>query len=140
MAQQRLIGSFKMPGNEPPFVKQILIIDDDISIRHMLGRVLVSEGYGVVSAADGLAALQIIEHSEIDLVLLDLKMPGMSGRETLKVLKEKRPELPVIVISAYSRQEFDSTAEVSALFQKPLDFPTLLDTIKRNLAQSVAPG
>jgi CheY-like chemotaxis protein len=129
-----------MPGNEPPFSKQILIIDDDVSIRHMLGRVLVGEGYGVVAAADGLAALQIVEHSEIDLVLLDLKMPGMSGRETLKVLKAKWPELPVIVISAFSRQEFDSAAEVSALLQKPLDFPTLLDTIKRNLAQSVAPG
>jgi CheY-like chemotaxis protein len=140
MAQQPLLRVVNMPGNEPPFVKQILIVDDDISIRHMLGRVLLGEGYGVVAAADGLAALQIIEHNEVDLVLLDLKMPGMSGRETLRVLKERRPEIPVIVISAFSRQEFDSAAEVNAVLQKPLDFPTLLDTIKRNLAHSVAQG
>jgi DNA-binding NtrC family response regulator len=129
-----------MPGNEPSLEKQILIIDDDVSIRHMLGRVLLGEGYGVVAAANGEAGLKIIESSEIDLVLLDLKMAGMSGQETLKRLKSERPGLPVIIISAFSRQQFDGMAEVCALLQKPLDFPTLLDTIKRSLAHPVAPG
>jgi CheY-like chemotaxis protein len=140
MARHPLIQSLKMSVNEPPLEKQILIIDDDVSIRHMLGRVLVGEGYAVVAAANGEAGLKIAENGEIDLVLLDLKMPGMSGQETLKVLKAGHPGLPVIIISAFSRQQFAGMAEVSALLQKPLDFPTLLDTIKRTLAQPVVPG
>jgi len=140
MARHRLIQSFNMPGNEPPLEKQILIIDDDVSIRHMLGRVLLGEGYTVVSAANGEAGLKIAGNGQIDLVLLDLKMAGLSGQETLEMLKAECPGLPVIIISAYSRQQFAGMAGVSALMQKPLDFPTLLDTIKRVLAQPVAPG
>jgi CheY-like chemotaxis protein len=140
MARHPLIQSFDMSGNEPPLEKQILIIDDDVSIRHMLGRVLVGEGYAVVAAANGETGLKIAEKGGIDLVLLDLKMPGMTGQETLKVLSAQRPGLPVIIISAFSRQQFAGMAGVSALLQKPLDFPTLLDTIKRILALPVAPG
>jgi CheY-like chemotaxis protein len=129
-----------MSGSQPPLEKQILIIDDDVSIRHMLGRVLVGEGYAVIAAANGEAGLKIAEHSEVDLVLLDLKMPGISGQETLRLLKAKRPELPVMIISAYSRQQFAGLEGANALLQKPLDFPTLLDTIKRILFQPVVPG
>lgn len=132
--------SSNVPGNQPPLEKQILIIDDDVSIRHMLGRVLVGEGYAVIAAANGEAGLKIAGNDEIDLVLLDLKMPGMSGEETLKLLRAERPGLPVIIISAFSRQQFAGMADVSALLQKPLDFPTLLDTIKQILALPVAPG
>jgi DNA-binding response OmpR family regulator len=129
-----------MPGNEAPLEKQILIIDDDVSIRHMLGRVLLGEGYTVVAAAGGEAGLKIAESGEIDLVLLDLKMPGKSGQETLVELRAAHPGLPVIIISAFSRQQFAGLAGVKALLQKPLDFPTLLDTIKRILAQPVVSG
>jgi CheY-like chemotaxis protein len=139
MARHPLIVSINMSGNEPPLEKQILIIDDDPSIRHMLGRVLLGEGYAVVVAASGEAGLKIAENGDIDLVLLDLKMPGMSGQETLKVLRAEHPGLPIIIISAFSRQQFAGMAGVNALLQKPLDFPTLLDTIKRILAQPVIP-
>jgi CheY-like chemotaxis protein len=140
MARHPLFHSFNMPGNNLSLEKQILIIDDDVSIRHMLGRVLVGEGYAVVAAANGEAGLKIAANTEIDLVLLDLKMPGMTGQETLKALNTKRPGLPVIIISAFSLQQFAGMSGISALLQKPLDFPTLLDTIKRSLAQPVAPG
>ncbi len=140
MAWHPLTILLSMDGNEPPLEKQILIIDDDISIRHMLGRVLQSEGYAVVAAANGEAGLKIAGNGGIDLVLLDLKMPGLSGQDTLEVLRSERPGLPVIIISAFSRQQFAGMAGVNALFQKPLDFPTLLDTIRQILAQPVAPG
>ena len=140
MARHALINFANMPGNEPTLEKQILIIDDDVSIRHMLARVLVGEGYEVVSAANGEGGLKIVEKGGVDLVLLDLKMPGMSGQDALKLLRAECPELPVIIISAFSRQQFAGLAGASALLQKPLDFPMLLDTIKRTLAQPVAPG
>jgi CheY-like chemotaxis protein len=132
--------SFIMSGSAPPLEKQILIIDDDPSIRHMLGRVLVGEGYAVIAAANGEAGLKIAGQDDVDLVLLDLKMPGIGGHETLKVLMAERPALPVIIISAFSRQQCGGMPGVSALLQKPLDFPTLLDTIKRILAQPVISG
>lgn len=106
----------------------------------MLGRVLMGEGYEVLAAANGNDGLQIAQEREIDLVLLDLKMPGKSGQETFKVLRDAWPELPVIIISAFSRQQLEGLDGVNALLQKPLDFPILLDTIKRLLAEPVAQG
>jgi DNA-binding NtrC family response regulator len=129
-----------MSGNEPQREKRILIVDDDISIRHMLGRVLADEGYGVVAAASGEAGLKLTEAGGIDLVLLDLKMPGIGGQETFRLMRRARPGLPVIIISAYSRQQFAELGGACALLQKPLDFPTLLDTIKRILSQPVVLG
>jgi DNA-binding NtrC family response regulator len=129
-----------MSGNEPPHQKQILIVDDDISIRHMLGRVLADEGYGVIAAASGEAGLKLTEGGGIDLVLLDLKMPGIGGQETFRLMRRARPDLPVIIISAYSRQQFVELGGACALLQKPLDFPILLDTIKRILSKPVVIG
>jgi CheY-like chemotaxis protein len=128
-----------VPSNLPPS-KKILIIDDDPSIRYMLSRVLVGEGYQTSSAADGESGVSIATKMEPDLVLLDLKMPGVGGRETLKSLMVTYPDIPVIVITAVSPREFGSLAGVNALLQKPLDFPTLLDTIQRLLAETVEPG
>ena len=115
-----------MSGNELPHQKQILIVDDDISIRHMLGRVLADEGYGVIAAASGEAGLKLAEDGGIDLVLLDLKMPGIGGQEAFRLMRKARPDLPVIIISAYSRQQFVELGAACALLQKPLDFPTAL--------------
>lgn len=120
--------------------KNVLIIDDDPSIRYMLGRVLLGEGYGVYAAADGTSGLTIAQEVEINLVMLDLKMPGKSGQETFKALRDVHLEMPVIIISAFSRQQLDNLNGVNALLQKPLDFPILLDTIKRLLAEPVAQG
>jgi CheY-like chemotaxis protein len=129
-----------MLGKEPQTKKNVLIIDDDPSIRYMLGRILLGEGYGVLAAADGDSGLKIAHGIAIHLVLLDLKMPGKSGQETLKELKAAYPDLPVIVISAFSKQQFGGMTGVNALLQKPLDFPTLLETISRLLTEPVAQG
>ena len=119
--------------------KRILIVDDDPSIRHMLGRILVEEGYDALAAANGREGLNVAGANEVNLVLLDLKMPGMNGQETLKELAVLRPGLPVIIMTAYPGQALEGgLAEVSALLQKPLDFPMLLATIETLLAQAAA--
>ena len=112
--------------------QRILIVDDDPSVRHMLARVLLDEGYEPVAAADGEACLKIAASSAVDLVLLDLKMTGISGEETLKELSAKKPGLPVVVITAYPRARHE-IGPVRALLQKPLDFQVLLETIKNLL-------
>ncbi len=117
--------------------KRILIMDDDPSVRHMLARILEDDGYDTTSAADGLAGLKLLQEAEVDLVLMDLKMPGMTGEDTLKELAVMRPGLPVIVMTAFSNEKFkDSRSGVGALLQKPLDFPTLLATIEKLLTQA----
>jgi DNA-binding response OmpR family regulator len=114
----------------------ILIVDDDDSVREMLRRVLVGEGYAVVTAADGPQALKIAKDGDIDLVLLDLNMPAMSGWDTFERLTRADPALAVIVITARSSQlVMAEGAGVGALLEKPLDFPTLLRTVTELLAE-----
>ncbi|MBW2618216.1 MAG: sigma-54-dependent Fis family transcriptional regulator, partial [Deltaproteobacteria bacterium] len=80
---------------------KILVVDDESAHRLMIGLHLTEAGYVPVEAADGQEALNIAASEEVDLVLLDVRMPVLGGRAALKRLKEARPELPVIMMTAY---------------------------------------
>lgn len=82
-------------------MKTILIADDDVAIRRTLELHLTEEGFSVLTAADGRDAVEIAVGKKVDLMLLDLRMSGMDGFEVLSIVKEKRPELPVVMITAY---------------------------------------
>ena len=83
----------------------ILIVDDEPDILIVLGEFLSSEGFKVLTAKDGKQALEKIKEFEIDLVLLDIAMPEMNGIDTLKEAKVLKPELSVIMITAYRDAE-----------------------------------
>lgn len=109
----------------------ILVVDDDASVRETLGRVLATEGYVVLPAASGTEALEIAASNRIDLVLLDLNMPGQGGWETFHTLASENPLLAVIIITARPNQLFTSLAAgVDALLEKPFDFPALLKIVR----------
>jgi two-component system phosphate regulon response regulator OmpR len=117
--------------------KAILLVDDDSSVREMVGRVLLGEGYRVLFAANGPDALAIAATVAIDLVLLDLNMPGPSGWDTFERLTSRDPLIAVIVVTARSQQLFTAVnAGVGALLEKPLNIPNLLKTIRELLAES----
>jgi DNA-binding response OmpR family regulator len=117
-----------------PAENQILVVDDDSSVREMLARVLIGEGYLVSAAADGTSALEIAAATKVDLVLLDLNMPGKSGWDTFERLTAENPLLPVIIVTARVNQLFTAMgAGVGALLEKPLHFPKLLETIRNCL-------
>jgi DNA-binding NtrC family response regulator len=80
---------------------RILIIDDDTSLRRVLEFTLQEEGYAVVAAADGEQGLQIFDEQPPDLVITDLKMPGISGFQVLKEIRERSPRTPVMVLTAF---------------------------------------
>ena len=84
---------------------RILIIDDDTSLRRVLEYNLQEEGYEVIAAADGGEGLACFDEQQPDLVITDLKMPGASGFQVLKIIGEKAPGLPVIVITAFGAVE-----------------------------------
>ncbi|HEY0787189.1 MAG TPA: sigma-54 dependent transcriptional regulator, partial [Thermoanaerobaculia bacterium] len=81
---------------------KILIIDDEEVLREVLETVLRREGFDVLTAASGEEGLSFLDREEIDLIILDMMLPGMSGAEALRVIKETDPDIPVVIITAYS--------------------------------------
>lgn len=120
--------------------KVILIIEDDVSILRGLKDNLIFEGYEVHTSSDGLNGLQIALDEHIDLLLLDLMLPGMNGYEICRRLKKEKPELPVIMITAKGT-EMDKIAglDIGAddYLTKPFSIPELLARIRAVLRRSV---
>jgi DNA-binding NtrC family response regulator len=83
----------------------ILIVEDEAKMRRLLELNLADEGYAVHSAADAEAGLNIVRQEKIDLVLTDLKLPGMDGLEFLQMLKRANTTIPVVVMTAYGTVE-----------------------------------
>ncbi len=82
------------------FSPTLLITDDDANFRETLRDVFVPEGFRTVLAEDGMEAFEIIKSEPIHLALLDMHMPQMDGVETIRRVREFRPELPCILLSA----------------------------------------
>ncbi|HFQ89572.1 MAG TPA: sigma-54-dependent Fis family transcriptional regulator, partial [Desulfobulbus sp.] len=83
----------------------ILVVDDEPNYQIVLSELLRDEGYEVFTADSGTAGLPIVRETDLDLVLTDMKMPGMDGIEFLRKIKEFNKELPVILITAYAEVE-----------------------------------
>ena len=79
---------------------QILIIEDDPRIREIVERGLEARGFAVMSASDGPKGLELAQNSDLDMVLLDMKLPGLHGSHVLKLIRSAKPRLPVIVLTA----------------------------------------
>src|SRR5579883_3394153 len=112
---------------------RILIIDDEASIRESLETLLSLEGYAVETAPDGEAGLDQIDRSGYDLVLLDFALPGKNGLEVLQLIRERNPDLPVIMITAYGT--VDNVVEAirtgaQNFVQKPWDNEKLLADVR----------
>ena len=118
--------------------RSILIVDDESSIRYALRKVLHTEGYEVICAANGLQAIEQFGAEKIDLMLLDLGLPVKDGWGTLEWLDRVNPLLPVIIITGrYAQRERAEQAGADALMEKPLDVPRLLQAIRELLNEPV---
>ena len=121
-----------------PQKNQILLVDDDPAIRQFVLRLLEEEGYLVLTAANGVEAIELVNEVKIDLLLLDLSMPVKDGWETFEQVIRITPLLPIILITARPNQFFPALASgVGALLEKPLDFAKLLSTIRCLLEEPV---
>lgn len=115
-------------------IENILIVDDEILVRNFLLEALKRKGFGVASAENGLKALQIIKEQSFDMVITDMKMPGMTGLELLKQIKETSPQTLVIVITAFGTIENAVEAMKSGAFHyliKPFSIESLLANIEK---------
>ncbi len=113
---------------------RVLVVDDEASARSGLEMLLKQEGYTVDSAADGVAALEVVTENVPDLVVTDLKMPRMDGFALLDRLRDDFPHVPVIVVTAFG----DVSSAVNAMragaadyIVKPVDFDELLVAVER---------
>lgn len=117
----------------------ILIVDDEEIVRTLAAKILVRAGFKVLTAEDGLAALEVIQRTPaLDGVLLDLTMPRMSGEEAFPEIRRLRPDLPVVLASGYSEQDATSQISMSGLagfIQKPFVPHHLLEVIKKAIGQ-----
>jgi DNA-binding response OmpR family regulator len=115
---------------------RILVVDDEPALCELVARILRAEGYDVVKACDGEAGWELIgiAAESFDLVVTDSRMPGMSGIEFIRRLREHNPRLPIIHISgSHVKTIYDLPSDIRTLF-KPFDLPQLLPSVRSLLA------
>ena len=113
--------------------EKILIVDDQYGIRILLTEVLEKEGYTTFQAANGFQAIDITKEQAPDLVLLDMKIPGMDGIEILKRLKQHDETIKVIIMTAYGELDMIQEAkDLGALthFAKPFDIDEIRKVVR----------
>lgn len=122
--------------NSSTNMKKILMADDEMSIRLLYSEELKERGYEVYLAANGREALEIVDLVPLDLVILDIKMSEMDGIEALRQIKERHPDLPVILSTAYGeyRQDFATWASDEYLV-KSSGLEELLIAINKHLGE-----
>ncbi len=121
------------PGKETTLARSVLIVDDEKNIRITLADILVGEGYEVRTADTGEKAVKLCHKRAFDVVLLDVRMPGMDGFEASRLIRRERRGTCVIMMSAYSTQEFRRVAfdeGAVAFLRKPLDVERVLELIR----------
>lgn len=113
----------------------VLIVDDEPGMGETLQDILGEEGHQVSVALRGREAVEILrETADVDLVLLDMKMPDMNGAEVYRALRELRPELKVVTVSGYSPEDWmDEVLKggVWATLTKPVDIGRLLELVEQ---------
>jgi CheY-like chemotaxis protein len=112
----------------------ILVVDDEPLIRDVLVTVLRDAGYAVVTADDGLAALELVQQQAPALVLMDVMMPRMDGRMAFRAMRDHAPGngLPIVLMSAMA-EPADLDPEIAAFLRKPVDLDDLLALVARLL-------
>jgi len=116
--------------------ERILIIDDEINIVASLQDILSDEGYEVVTANEGVGALELIQTDPPDLILLDIWIPGMDGIEVLKVVKTYHPDIEVLVMSGHGT--IDTAVQATKLgaqdfIEKPFSLDELVESVRNAL-------
>lgn len=130
-------GDAKDGGGERP---RILVVDDEQAVRDLLAKTLTMADYDVDTAPDGASAIDRLRAVEYDLLITDLKMPGMDGLSVIREARRIMPDLPVIIITGYSTEASAIEAinlGVAGYLTKPFRLPRILAATARALGEPV---
>jgi excisionase family DNA binding protein len=130
-------GNARDPVTRP----RILVVDDDPAVRDLLGKSLQLSDYEVDLCSDGPSALEKLSGQDYDLLIVDLKMPGMDGLSVIREARRRSLELPVIIVTGFSTEANAIEAinlGVSGYLTKPFRMPRLLNVTARALGESPA--
>lgn len=111
----------------------VLVVDDELGPREAL-RAILQTGYRVLVAVEGEQAIHLVERDPVDVVLLDLHMPGLSGMRTLEKIKAINPSISVIIVTAYASHEAvleGTRLHVFDYIFKPFTVPHVRETVRR---------
>lgn len=113
--------------------KRILVVDDEVNMRATLADILSDEGYSIDTAADGLSAVEMCEQKNYDVVLLDVRMPGIDGVEAFRRIHRHDESIRVVMMSAYSMDDLKRAVldeGAVAFLSKPLDIENVIGLIQ----------
>lgn len=117
-------------------MKRILIADDEVALQRLYKEEFEEDGYEVLLAGNGNEVLSLLENQDQlpDIIVMDIRMPEMNGIETLRIIKEKFPQMPVILCSAYSefKQDFSVWASEDYVV-KSSDLTELKDAVQKHI-------
>jgi CheY-like chemotaxis protein len=131
-------GPAATPAVKPGRGELVLVVEDDEGVRWMTRRILVDAGYGVLEAPDGKSALELLSRdgAAVRLVVTDVVMPGMGGRELAEALTKLRPDIPVLFTSGYTDGEIVRRGLLdpgTAFVQKPFDPDTIVRFVRERM-------
>ena len=114
-----------MESNQPMIRKRMLIVDDEVDICDCLEQFFLTRGFTVESAYSGEEALNLLERQEADILLLDIRLPGLSGMEVLKRVRDRWPNIRIVMVTAMDRDDLKQKARLYGAVDyviKPFDF------------------
>jgi DNA-binding NtrC family response regulator len=115
---------------------RILIVDDEPELSTSLKGCLGYKNYEIATAKNGKEAVELFNTCDFDLVLLDVVMPGMSGYQVMNYIHEKKPDIPIVLMTAYAPVDFtaeDLPQGAHSYLIKPFDLDQLVTTVQRAL-------
>ncbi len=145
MAVEREVGRTEVQSRDGGRGRTVLVVDDDAGVRSFIADALAGEGYRVVEAPDGPAALRAVSVAAPDLILLDVQLPGIDGWDVLRQLRASAgPHQPIVVMTGqYSGQEKALGTGAQGYLAKPFELEDLIEcvdlhahlTIENNLSE-----
>lgn len=117
--------------------KTILVVDDELEVAQSLESILIDEGYEVITAGNGLFAMELVKNKVPDLIISDVMMPLCNGHELIQKIKndERLMNVPVVLMSAVHHEK---NAAASSYLKKPFNLDTLLSTVEKHIGKGDA--
>ena len=138
----RMSAAAAAPARAPLDRPRVLVVDDESSMRELLSKTLALAEYDVDTAPDGRSALERLRLYPYDLLIADLKMPGLDGLHVIREARRMKAALPVIIITGYSTESAAIEAVnlgVSAYLTKPFRLPQVLAAAARAMGEPASP-